>query len=112
MFFHPAIFVVSNEVSDGILRRQIAHQSGIGLDLGIGERILCSVAHVFNADGVMVEADAVSGHPCLWNQAIDGAVAVYQEVRRDVHFAGSRKLFPCTFGMRAIKVVPCGPGKN
>ena len=104
--FHAAIFVMAEQVADGIFCGQIANESGVGIYLAIRKRVFLGIAYVFNADGDAVQADAVARHPCFGHEAIDRAVAVDQELRRDVEFAFTLEFGTRGFDAGVAKVVP------
>jgi hypothetical protein len=101
------VLVVADEMGDaGEAGDQVADEGDVGGALGGGEREALEVADVLDADGEVVEADDVAGHPGLGHEADDGAVAVDEEVGGDVEVAGAGDDLAAAFDGGAIEVAP------
>src|SRR5689334_20055092 len=97
---------MADQMSDGIFSAKIAYQGSIGPDLRFLEWELAAVADILDANRDVVQPDAMTGHPCLRHQSINGSIPVHQKMCRDVDFAGSCKLFTRAFRAITIKVIP------
>lgn len=80
------VFVMSQQVFDGIFLRELPYQAGIGPQLVFGEGV-GSVADVFDAYGGVVEPNDVSRHNGVGQKSIDRAVSVDEIVCGDVEGA-------------------------
>ena len=77
---------MAQQVPNRVAAGQIAHELGVCSELLVGQGPGPS-ANVFDANGVVVQADAVACHLRLGHQTVDGTVAVHEEVCREIYGA-------------------------